>query len=118
MNAIVKGGPIVQVKWIDETAKLGREKQKQFLRYFNHMLEQCIRLRIMGDDYCNLSEGEKEFAARLNKVTGVSQQQAIIAELDKAVYFVERNAHGKMLFHALTLKLKYIIKDKVVMSVE
>jgi DNA polymerase-3 subunit delta' len=31
-----------QVKWTDEINKLGREKQKQFLRYFNHMLEQAI----------------------------------------------------------------------------
>ncbi|HEX6428954.1 MAG TPA: hypothetical protein VF008_14760, partial [Niastella sp.] len=37
LNAILKNGPIAQVKWIDEVSKLGREKQKQFLRYFNHL---------------------------------------------------------------------------------
>ena len=39
LNAIVKTGPVAQVKWIDETAKMGREKQKQFLKYFIHLLE-------------------------------------------------------------------------------
>jgi DNA polymerase-3 subunit delta' len=34
--------------------------------------------------------------------------------LDKAVYYIERNAHSKMLFHALTIKLYHIIQDKVV----
>ena len=116
LNAILKAGPIAQVKWIDEVAKMGREKQKQFLRYFNHLLEQSIRIRIMGADYVTMPENEKDFAQRLNKIAGVNQQQAIIEELDKAAYYIERNANGKMLFHALTIKLLHIIQDKVLLS--
>lgn len=116
LNATIKGGGMAQVKWVDETAKLGREKQKQFLQYFNHLLEQCIRLRVIGADHITLAENEQEFAQRLNKISSVTQQQAILTELDSAVYFIERNANGKMLFHALTIKLLHILKDKVVMS--
>ncbi len=112
LNATLKGGPVAQVKWVEEISRLGREKQKQFLRYFNHLLEQAIRLRIIGPGNILLPENEKEFAQRLNKVTGVSQQQAIIEELDKAAYYIERNANAKMLFHALTIKLYHIIQDK------
>ncbi len=115
LNAILKAGPAAQVKWIDEMAKMGREKQKQFLRYFNHLLEQSIRLRVLGDDNTNIPEKEKDFALRLNKIAGVNQQQAIIEELDKAAYFIERNANGKMLFHALTIKILHIVKDKVLL---
>jgi DNA polymerase-3 subunit delta' len=43
LNATIKAGPASQVKWVDDISKLGREKQKQFLRYFNHLLEQSIR---------------------------------------------------------------------------
>ena len=46
LNAILKTGPIAQTKWVEEIARLGREKQKQFLRYFNHLLEEAIHLRI------------------------------------------------------------------------
>ena len=46
LNSILKTGPVAQVKWIEEAAKLGREKQKQFLKYFSHLLEQAIRLRV------------------------------------------------------------------------
>ena len=52
LNAILKTGPIAQVKWIDEIGKSGRERQKQFLRYFNHLLEQAIRLRCIETDAC------------------------------------------------------------------
>jgi len=112
LNATLKGGPAAQVKWIDEISKLGREKQKQFLRYFNHLLEQSIRIRAMGIDYIQLPDNEKDFAGRLNKIASVSQQQVMIEELDKAAYYIERNANAKMLFHALTIKMYHIIQDK------
>jgi len=112
LNATLKGGPMAQVKFTEEVAKLGREKQKQFLRYFNHLLEQSIRIKVLGADRVFLGENEKDFAQRLNKIASVSQQQAIIEELDRAAYYVERNANAKMLFQALTIKLYHIIQNK------
>lgn len=117
LNAILKTGPVAQAKWVEEISRLGREKQKQFLRYFNHLLEQAIHYRIMGDQL-NIGEKERDFAERLNKIAGIEQQQAIIEELDRASYYIERNAHGKMLFHALTIKLYHIIQDKIVFLME
>ncbi|MBP6214797.1 MAG: hypothetical protein KA399_01245 [Chitinophagaceae bacterium] len=116
LNAILRTGPVAQTKWVEEASRLGREKQKQFLRYFNHLLEQAIHYRIMGERL-NIGEKERDFAERLNKIAGIEQQQAIIEELDRASYYIERNAHGKMLFHALTIKLYHIIQDKTVFLV-
>jgi DNA polymerase-3 subunit delta' len=118
LNAILKTGPIAQVKWIDETSKLGREKQKQFLRYFNHLLEQAIRTKVIGDATdLHIPPKENDFLVRLNKLADISQQQAIIEELDKATYYIERNANAKMLFHALTIKLYHIIANKEIIEV-
>jgi len=120
LNATLKTGPAAQVKWIEEISKLGREKQKQFLRYFGHLLEQSVRLRAMGpgsQQAQNMPEKERDFALRLNKLADISQQQAIIEELDRATYYIERNAHGKMLFHALTIKLYHIIANKSLLLV-
>lgn len=113
LNAILKTGPVAQTKWVEEISRLGREKQKQFLRYFNHLLEQAVLLRAMGHAPGAFGT-EKDFAERLNKIAGIEQQQAIIEELDRASYYIERNANGKMLFHALTIKLYHIIQDKIV----
>lgn len=117
MNVTLKENHPGQVKWVEEVSKLGREKQKQFLRYYNHLLEQCVRMRILGNEYHTLSATEADFAKRLNKVASVTQQQAILTELDKALYYIERNAYGKILFHALTIKILHIVRDKVVVSV-
>lgn len=118
LNSILKGGPSAQIKWIDETSKLGREKLKQFLRYFIHLLQQAIRLRVQTNyNYhknkltTNISEKDKDFAVRLNKICTLQAQEAIINELDKATYYIERNAHAKLLFHALSIRLNHIIKD-------
>jgi DNA polymerase-3 subunit delta' len=113
LNAMLKTGPIAQTRWVEEISKLGREKQKQFLRYFNHLLEQAIRSRVIGNE-TSIPEKERDFADRLNKIAGIEQQQAIVEELDKATYFIERNANAKILFHALTIKLYHIIRDKIV----
>jgi DNA polymerase-3 subunit delta' len=115
LNAILKTGPAAQTKWVEEISRLGREKQKQFLRYFNHLLEQSVHLRVTGS--ASLPTGgttENDFASRINKIADISQQQAMVEELDRAVYYIERNANAKMLFHALTIKLYHIIQNKIV----
>ena len=116
LNSTLRGGPIKQVKFAEDISKLGREKQKQFLRYFNHLIGQSIRLKILGGDAFAIAASEKDFALRLNKIASVSQLQAVIVELDKASYYIERNANGKMLFLALTIKLYHILQNKVVPS--
>ncbi len=112
LNAMLKNGPTAQVKFVEDISILGREKQKQFLRYFNHLLEQSIRIRVLGEDGVKQGVTEKDFAKRLNKIASVSAQEAIIEEIDKAAYYIERNANAKMLFMALTIKLYHIIQNK------
>ena len=114
LNAILKTGPVAQVKWIEEISKSGRERQKQFLRYFNHLLEVAVRLRCIGEGQLPIPDGEKDIALKINKISDISQQRAIITELDNAAYYIERNAHAKMLFHALTIKLYHILAEKKV----
>jgi DNA polymerase-3 subunit delta' len=100
---------------IDQLAALGREKQKQFLKYFLQLLEQSIRLHFLGEANLALPEQEKQFAARLNNISGISTQKAIAEELNDAIYYIERNAHAKMLFQALSIKLRSIVLDKTVL---
>jgi DNA polymerase-3 subunit delta' len=105
------------MKWVEETSKMGREPQKQFLKYFNNLLEQSIRLKILGNEL-NLDPTLKDFALRVNKIAGIGQLEAIIEELDKAVYHIERNANPKMLFMALGIKFYHIIQNKTLILTE
>ncbi|MEO7768978.1 MAG: hypothetical protein ABIS01_16220, partial [Ferruginibacter sp.] len=114
LNLISKRNHAGQVKWIDEMSKQGRERQKQFLKYFTHLLEQAVRLSVVdenGPGVFSIVANEKDFALRLNKLCNIHQQEAIVHELDKASYYIERNANAKMLFHALSIKLYHIITN-------
>lgn len=112
LNVTVKNNVNAQLKWIEDISRLGREKQKQFLKYFIHLLQQAVRIRYLDENnLSSIPEDERDFAFRLNKMCGIEAQEAIVNELDKAIYYIERNAHAKMLFHALTIRLYHIIKD-------
>ena len=112
LNAVLRSGPVAQVKWVEEIAKTGREKQKQFLQYFSHLLEQAVRLRMADSALAELPESERDFALRLNKIADLSAQRSISEEVNKSIYYIERNAHAKMLFHALTIRLYHILANR------
>ena len=117
----LKNQTIAQVKLIEDIARLGREKQKQFLKHFIHLLEQAVRTEIVDgilkENLLNaMSEGEKDFVARINKAISLEQKEAIAKELNKASYYIERNANAKILFHALTIKIFHIVKNNLVVA--
>lgn len=121
LNATLKNQPLAQVKTIEEIARLGREKQKQFLRHFIHQIEQAVRLQVADEKlrallFQSMSPAEQDFAVRLNKATSLEQKEALSEELDKATYHIERNANAKILFHALTIKIFHIVKNNVVVG--
>jgi DNA polymerase-3 subunit delta' len=117
LNAMLKTGPSDQIKWSNEISAIGRERQKQLLRYFNHLLEQSIRLNIVGEEHLHITEKELDFAFRLNKLCTIGQKKAIIEEIDQCAYYIERNANPKMLFTALTIKIYHIIRDNATIVV-
>ncbi len=116
LNAILKNGPAAQTKWVEEASKLGREKQKQFLAYFIHLLSGSVHLANLGNAD-ELPEKERDFAVRLLKLAATEQLQALVTELDRCIYYIERNANPKMLFMALTIKIYHIIRDKSVILI-
>jgi len=122
LNASLKNQTITQVKLIEEIGRMGREKQKQFLKHFTHQIEQAVRLQIADNTLKErllnaMSTGEKDFVSRLNKAITLEQKEAIVQELDKASYYIERNANAKILFHALTIKIFHIVKNNIVITV-
>ncbi len=122
LNATLKNQPAAQVKAIEEIARLGREKEKQFLKHFIHLIETAVRLEIANQEMIDwlrstMSEAEWDFSLKLNKAMSLEQKEALAGELDKASYYIERNANARILFHALTIKIYHIIKNNIVVSV-
>lgn len=100
--------------WVEHmaSAKMGRENQKQFLRYFINVLEHSLRVQYMDRSHLAFSDEEVDFAEKLKKLANLGQMADIAEELDNAYYHIERNANGKILFHALSIRLQYIFKGR------
>jgi len=118
LNVILKNNVTAQLKWVEEISRIGREKQKSFLKYFIHLLEQAMRSSFLPEASLSMiAEKDIDFSRRLNKVCSFEAQQEIVKELAKAVYYIERNAHAKLLFHSLTIRFFHIIKDNSLLLV-
>lgn len=115
MNTILFQGPVAQVKWIDEMSRTGRENQKQFLHYFLQLLQAGARILATGLPAEQADEKETEFITRLNKMCGMAGLIALCDELNDSIYHIERNANAKMLFHALSIKIWHLIKNKTLL---
>lgn len=114
LNYIFTGNRVGLQGWIEgiASAKMGRENQKQFLRYFINLLEHTLRLKYIDRSQLAFSEEETDFALKLQKLADLQQMEQIMQELDNASYYIERNANAKLLFHALSIKLQYIFKKR------
>lgn len=114
LNHLFTGNRIALQEWIEaiSSAKTGRENQKQFLRYFINLIEHTIRLQYLDKSLLGFSPEEIDFATKLSKLANHEQLAAIAEELNNASYYIERNANGKLLFHALSIKLQHIFKKK------
>jgi DNA polymerase-3 subunit delta' len=122
LNSILKTGPLAQLKWVEEAAKLGREKQKQFLQYFLHLIDLALRSEFLPPLKDGITLDDKQaalidFATKLNRICEVAQLEAMAALISESSYQIERNANAKMLFHALTIRLYHIISNKSVILV-
>ena len=97
--------------FVEMISKSGRENQKAFLRYGIHFLRECMLVLSGAENLVRLPENEQSVAINFaQKVLTLAKAEAIIAELEKAHYHIERNANPKILFLDVSLQFVKILK--------
>ncbi|UKT63416.1 ATP-binding protein [Pedobacter mucosus] len=105
------------IDFTDEAAKWGRENQKNFLKYGVNYLRECCLIISGAEELVKLPPLTLETAKNLShKVLTLPMAEAIIAQLEKAHYHIERNANPKILFLDVSLQLVKIIRFKTLPS--
>ncbi len=108
-----KGNVPDMISFVDQIASWGRENQKNFLKYGISFLRECSLLLSGADALVKLPPRTLDIARKLSAhVLNLTMADAIIAELEKAHYHIERNANPKILFLDVSLQLVKIIKFK------
>jgi DNA polymerase-3 subunit delta' len=100
------------VTFVEQLAKMGRENQKNFLRYGISYMRECCLLMAGAGNLVHLPAAELETAQKMTGIMNISMAQAISAELEKAHYHVERNANPKILFLDVSLQIISFLKIK------
>jgi DNA polymerase III subunit delta' len=98
------------IRWVDKFASLGRENQKHFIRYALHFMREYMMLKVTGNPKVRLQEEELKVAGDLVKVIQLDQVEMIVNLLTDCSYYVERNAHPKILFLDASINMNKILK--------
>ena len=93
-----------------ELSKMGRENQKNFLRYGINLMRECMLFIAEAPGLIHLSDKELEFISKFSQILNLAKAEAIADELEKAHYHIERNANPKILFLDVSLNLVKILK--------
>lgn len=91
--------------FVEQFAKMGRENQKNFLRYGVSFVRECCLLLAGAGNLVHLPAKELDTAQKMSNVLTIDKAQSIITELEKAHYHVERNANPKILFLDVSLQI-------------
>lgn len=116
MRICYQGDPAKMVDWTDQVigrgssskTGLGRENQKNLLRYGLTVLRQSLRQQVQLPVQAQGSELEfiTRFAAQLNP----EKIAAISGELEEAIFHIERNANPRILFLDVSLQIARSMK--------
>lgn len=100
------------VNWSEETAALGRERQKSFLSYSLRMVRENFILNFDGraNGLVYLTRAEDEFSGKFHPFINEKNISALNREFNLAYAHVESNGNTKMIFLDLALKTMRLIR--------
>lgn len=96
--------------WVEEFSKAGREAQKSFLVYGLGIIRECIMLNYGAQQLVKLTGDEMSFVKNIAPFIKSDNGQKMMAEFNRAIEHIERNANPKVLFFDLSLLVTDLIK--------
>jgi DNA polymerase-3 subunit delta' len=100
------------MRWGDDFSKLGREEQKVFLFYSIHVFREILLMLNGAASLNRLTEEELNLASRLSKKLSTEGITEILSTLDQYIYYVERNASGKILATSLCIEMMHLFRNQ------
>ncbi len=100
------------VNWSEETAALGRERQKSFLSYALRMIRENFIMNFEGEEnrLVHLTQSEKGFSQKFHPFINDKNINTLYNEFNLAYAHVESNGNTKMIFLDLALKTLRLIR--------
>ncbi len=97
------------LKFNQEIAKTGREKQKSFLNYGLEVVHNAILHNHNSSEKVKKAGEELDFSKKFSPFINEVNQVEMYTALNQAIYHIERNAHAGILFSDLSFTLVDLI---------
>lgn len=97
-------------EWVEETAGLGRERQKALLIFAIRMIRENYLLNMKQRELVRLSPTEAAFSEKFSAFIHNRNAPAIIQELEDACIHIEANAYARIVLLDFALKLVKLIR--------
>lgn len=99
-------------KWSDDmaSAAVGRERQKKFLAYSQHMIRENFIFNLKNSQLNYMSSAESDFSKNFSPFINERNVEDLVSEFALAERHIEQNVNGKMVFFDLVLKVIMLLK--------
>ncbi|MFO7827518.1 MAG: DNA polymerase III subunit delta [Bacteroidales bacterium] len=99
------------IDWVDEIARIGREKQKSFLSYALRLLRENFMLNINRKEIVYLTKKELDFSKNFSQFINQENVGPLYEVFNRAHADIEMNAYNKIVFLDSALKIIKLIKN-------
>ena len=100
-------------KTVDEISSLGREQQKQFLRYVLEVVRACFLKNIAGTDApYTLKFDDQKFTTAFPTMITVNNIEKLENIINESLYSIERNSYSKITFMNLSFVISKLLKNR------
>lgn len=95
----------------DTMAAIGRERQKNFLAYCQHLIRENFMYRFQAPELNYMNLDEASFAVKFAPFVNERNVIDLMEELAKAERHISQNVNPKMVFFDLSLRITVLIKQ-------
>lgn len=98
--------------WTEGMAKIGREKQKQFMDYACRMVRENFMYNLKERDLCRITADEASFSSKFSPFINTKNVEALYGEFSKAYADIGANGNAKIIFMDLGIQITRMIRMK------
>ena len=99
------------ISWSNRMAGIGREQQKDFLRFCLRLTREALIYSNQTHEINYISEDEKNFLEKFSAFITNNNSDRIYKILNESYYHIERNASPKIIFFELSLQINKLLRN-------
>ncbi len=111
MRYAYKREVLEQIKWADEMAQIGRDKQKAFFNFALRLIREYFVMNMKQSSLVYLKQEEKEWGARFAPFINERNIVQFFNEFELAIKHISMNGNPKIIFLDTALRMVRLIKQ-------